>query len=408
MYALAIPLMNPWREAFEKHQFVTKIDGALTVLEAASLESLSARDLDQFARLIKALKFSRARLKSIDPDLVGQSSLNNLGGWMTTITNNVQNFPTTPNLSYIQTANNVLDNVIELVRSFRITAKDSDQVASAAAAAFQDKAVEEIARVRTAADEADSELSSVKKELSRTKEAIEQQKGRLDQSIAEFQKQFSQSEAERAKEYAASVAKLTDQVAGQVTQFQKDFESDLTARKEKGDEHLAFLAEREKQVNEIFGAIGSASFAGHFKNTADQQEKTADRYRTIALILMICMVGIAGVAFYHTLRQETPDWKLFAFRLATSLVFLIPALYAARESAKHRARESRLRKSHLELAAIDAYLILLPEETRNALKEKLTEKFFGQAETTEKDETVTGHALLNVIEIAVKNLTSGK
>src|SRR5438270_9795424 len=106
--------------------------------------------------------------------------------------------------------------------------------------------------------------------------------------------------------------------------------------------------------------------------------------------------------------QPAPDWRLFTFRFATSVVLLIPALYAARESAKHRAREGRLRKSHLELASIDAYLALLPEDKRNELKEKLTEKFFGQAEPVEKDEMVTGHALLNVIEIAIKNLTSGK
>ena len=198
-------------------------------------------------------------------------------------------------------------------------------------------------------------------------------------------------------------------MTNQVTQFKEQFEEDVDKRKAQSGEHLAFLKEREKQVNEIFGAIGSASLAGHFKRTADEQDAPPNRYRLIALGLMLGTVAIAVITFYHTLRQAAPDWKLFGFRLATSLVLLIPALYAARESAKHRAREARLRKSHLELASIDAYLILLPEEKRSEIKEKLTEKFFGQAEPVEKDlEMVTGHALLNVIEMAMKNLTSGK
>lgn len=407
--------MTPWEQIFQNQQFAIKLDGMLGSLAATTVEGLRPTDLEQYARLTKVLKFARARLKSVDPELVSQNSLNNLGGWLTSIAGQVQSFASTRNVSYLQNANSTADSVIDVVRSFRTTAKDHEQALASATATFREKAIEEIERVRGNRKDADAEWTTLRKEVAEGKNAlaennkvIEQQKGRLDQSIAEFQKQFSQTEAERAKEFAATVTKLSEQVTAQTAKFKQQFDEDANQRKEKGDQHLEFLKEREKQVNEIFGAIGSASFAGQFKKTADEQEKTADRYRAIALVLMICMVGVAAVTFYQTLQQEAPDWKLFAFRLTTSLVLLIPALYAARESAKHRTREGRLRKSHLELAAIDAYLVLLPEEKRNALKEKLTDKFFGQAEPVEKDETVTGHALLNVIEMAMKNLTSGK
>src|SRR5438309_954693 len=109
--------MSPWKQAFENHQFVTKIDGAIASLEATSIEKLSSTELEQYARLIKALKFSRARLKKIDPELVSQSSLSNLGTWITAIANHIQSFASTGNSSLVQSANNVLDNVIEVVRS---------------------------------------------------------------------------------------------------------------------------------------------------------------------------------------------------------------------------------------------------------------------------------------------------
>jgi hypothetical protein len=407
--------MTPWQQAFESQQFVTKIDGILDSLKAASTKGMAQADLEQFARLVKAMKFVRGRIKSIDPELVSQTSLNNIGSWLSTIANSLQHFTTTTNTTYIQSANTTLDSVIDVVRSFRTTSRDHEQVVATAATAFRDKAIEEIEGVRAERIAVDGELAAQKKDLSQVRTAltesnkvIEQQKGRLDQSIAEFQKQFSQSEAERSKEFTGTVTKLSAQVTAQTARFEQQFVEDVKQRKEKGDQYLSFLKEREKQVNEIFGAIGSASLAGHFKKTADEQEKIANRYRLIALGLMTGMIVIAGISFYHTLSQAAPDWKLFGFRLATSVVLLIPALYAARESAKHRTREGRLRKSHLELASIDAYLALLPEDKRNELKEKLTDKFFGQAEPVEKDEMVSGHALLQVIEMALKNLTSGK
>jgi uncharacterized coiled-coil protein SlyX len=397
--------MTPWQQTFENSQFVGKIDQILETLKATPVKGLDAQQVEQFARLDKALRFIRGRLKSVDPELLSQASINNLGSWLANISNQLQTFSSSRSFGYIQNANTNADQILDVVRAFRITAKDSEHAAGAATTAFRDKALEEIEHVRKGREAVDSdvaaqkdEIAKIRADLTETKRTIEQQKSRLDQSIATFQKQFSDSEANRAKEFTAAVSKVSEEVAKEISDFKTKFEKEVTDRKAKSDEYFEFLQQRKKQVNEIFGAIGSASLAGHFKNTADKQEKAANRLRLLALVLMLGTVSVAIISFYHTLSQTAPDLRLFGFRLATSLVLLIPAPYAARESAKHRAREGRLRKSDLELASIDAYLALLPEAKRNELKEKLTDKFFGQAEPIEKDEPVTGHALLNLLE----------
>lgn len=99
---------------------------------------------------------------------------------------------------------------------------------------------------------------------------------------------------------------------------------------------------------------------------------------------------------------------LFVFRLATSVLLLVPAIYAAQESTKHRDRERANRKLQLELSAIDAYLELLPPEQRQLIKGKMTEKFFGLVETPPKEDEVTKHALLDIVKTVVGNLTKGK
>ena len=54
-----------------------------------------------------------------------------------------------------------------------------------------------------------------------------------------------------------------------------------------------------------------------------------------------------------------------------------PATYAARESNKHRRLEILNRKAELELAAINPFIELLPENKKQEIKEKLVEKYFG-------------------------------
>jgi hypothetical protein len=120
------------------------------------------------------------------------------------------------------------------------------------------------------------------------------------------------------------------------------------------------------------------------------------------------MIVVGGISFYQSFEHPELDWKVFAFRLATVFVIAIPAIYAAQESSKHRRREQQNRKVQVELASIDAYLVQLPEPKRHELKEKLTEKFFGQPDSPEKDDSVTRHQLFDLLSDALKNLTKAK
>jgi hypothetical protein len=77
--------MTPWRDLFETQQLTTKISGATDALRTASVDDLDAPVLEKYSRLLKALGFIKGRLKSVDPELVSQTSLTNLGSWTTNI-----------------------------------------------------------------------------------------------------------------------------------------------------------------------------------------------------------------------------------------------------------------------------------------------------------------------------------
>jgi hypothetical protein len=62
----------------------------------------------------------------------------------------------------------------------------------------------------------------------------------------------------------------------------------------------------------------------------------------------------------------------------------------------------------LELASIDAYLVLLPEAERNKIKGNLAEKFFGVPVLKEKGDEVSQKDLFGVLTTVLNNLTKGK
>ena len=99
---------------------------------------------------------------------------------------------------------------------------------------------------------------------------------------------------------------------------------------------------------------------------------------------------------------------MVAFRYSTVIVLAFVAAYTGNESSKHRERERQNRKIGLELACLDAYLVLLPDAEKNQIKGSLAEKFFGVPPIREKTEEVSQRDLLSVISKVVENLTKGK
>ena len=57
-------------------------------------------------------------------------------------------------------------------------------------------------------------------------------------------------------------------------------------------------------------------------------------------------------------------------------MLLIPALYAARESGKHRKIEREFRAVQLQISTLDPFISKLPDAKQKAIKEELVAKYF--------------------------------
>jgi hypothetical protein len=418
--------MSRWRVNYNSHSSSQEAQSCIAQLEGISIEGMLEQDLAEYSRLLKVLKVLAVRLSKLDPELFRLNSWENFSSWFKEASNQIAHFSQNRNIAHLQSANANIDEIVNVIRPLDagLTVEEFKSIADANHV-FQQKMVEELQRVRARGKETEAQLDSLsaaiadgKSRLEENNQVIQQQKTRLDQSIAEFQRQFSDAQERRSNDFADTTKGNSTGFAQQLRQFEAEFKEVSEQRRKEYDAffelarnqsnaHSDFLKGRETEVNKIFGAIGTTAFAGNFKTTADNEASSANQWRWIALVLMTAMIGVGAFAFYYSIGHET-DWRVFAFRLGTVIVLAVPAVYAANESSKHRERERLNRKIHLELASIDAYLVLLPENQRNQIKGGLTERFFGIPLMKEKAEEVTQKDLFSVLTTVLNNLTKGK
>lgn len=419
--------MSVWKQSFEPLQATQRLRESLGHLDTVNTASLSTADLENFSRLEKALRILDSRMASLDPDLFHPNTWANMGPWLANLLTYTRDFSQTANVTQLQNANNTVDELINVLKPVDVPFQaETFKALTDATTAFQQRLIDELETLRRKVSESETQLSSLSTgmavagaDVDALRNIIEQQKARLDQSIAEFQRQFSQAESGRASEFLTASQRFATDFGDQKKALALEASADaekrsnewaefLSEKKKTSDEFLEFFKERQGEVNAIFGAIGSASLSGHFARTADEDAKAANLLRWIALGLMAAMIVVGGVSFYQSFEHPDVDWKVFMFRLGTIFVIAIPAIYAAQESSKHRRREQQNRKLQVELASIDAYLVKLPAPKQHELKEKLTEKFFGQPDAPEKDEPVTQHQLFDLLSQVLKTLTKAR
>lgn len=139
---------------------------------------------------------------------------------------------------------------------------------------------------------------------------------------------------------------------------------------------VAFLEQKQKEATKIVSVIGNIGATGNFQRIANSHQNSANAWRVIALLFM---TGLAGLIVWSviSLGSNQFDWMKSLLRIIAAAVLSYPATYAARESSKHRKLENFNRKLELELSSIESFIELLPEEKKQNIKEKLSEKYFG-------------------------------
>lgn len=143
------------------------------------------------------------------------------------------------------------------------------------------------------------------------------------------------------------------------------------------------LDKKRTEAAQIVQAVGDILTTGTYKATAETEAKLANRYRnvTIALFIIGILIVISNyvihaIALSEGIAYEESPWMIVS-RFATALAVALPAIYTARESARHRTTADRARQRELELTTLGPFIELLPSVKKDEIRDRLTDRYFG-------------------------------
>ncbi|WP_291143135.1 hypothetical protein [Flavobacterium sp. UBA7680] len=117
-----------------------------------------------------------------------------------------------------------------------------------------------------------------------------------------------------------------------------------------------------------------------------KEQKTANLFRWLSLGLMILVVLVIGYITYVTLKTEEKQNANYTFAIFSMLsrfllVFslMIPAVYASRESSRHRRNSDKYAQMANELKAFEIAIRTedMNQDIRDRIKEEIFKRYFG-------------------------------
>lgn len=181
-------------------------------------------------------------------------------------------------------------------------------------------------------------------------------------------------------EFGNKIKEFDKRVNDQISESTNEFDSTRVNFEERAKKTIEELNSKLNDAKRIVGIIGNVGVTGNYQKIADENKKSANYWRVIAIVLMTLMAIILIITLFQ-LSGDKFDFKLYLLRIISVAILLYPAIYAAKESTKHRNLETLNRSRELELASIEPFIELLPEEKKQLIKESLVERYFGNNQT---------------------------
>ena len=382
--------MSRWSDSFKQHPFITTLQAFADQTEQVDIpKELTSDYMQEYARVIKVVSYLQTITKSIDPELISVTPLNEAQGQIQHAYNHFNNFINNKNVSHLNNCNSHLDAVLNITsRMFTFYKKpiktDLTSIVDTYSSAFQDNVTKQeqlfndkFSETKTQANDLSNSMAKVQQDLSNLTKDLNGVQQQIQTQVTEFGTQFQDAQIDRASKFDKELETLNHKV-------DKEFEKLVT----KAGQAIMTLHKLRDDAEAVFGVVQNTVQAGAHQAYANKEKSAANRYRWAAISLMIlaCFILIAPTAFEiytlwgdeNTKSVTSYDWMNMLKRLPISLILFAPAYYLGKESAKHRENEVHNRRTELVLRTIDPYIALIGDDKkRDELKGSIAHSVFG-------------------------------
>ena len=348
-------------------------------------EKLDIENLDFYR---SSTAYVRSQLDKAITVLINPTELNEVSSLLDNCLTQLNEFLGNGNVGHINNIENYIFPMLRLVRNFPVpNANDNfsySQLINDFKKLATEKAVElskAFESVQATISKIDQDLSKRENEIQSVEKTITDKQTQIEGLSQNFQSNFDSIKSTETTKFEELRDRLKKTVDDQTKQIDDDTKS-LVDR----------LNKKEDEAKKLVNVIGNIGATGNYRFVAEAHGKSADFWRYVAIGFMVTLSGILIWTLFNVGGEY--DWKMALIRILSALVLTYPATYAARESAKHRKLENLNRKAELELASINPFIEILSEEKKQAIKEKLVEKYFGNNDGyIENDQTDDTHSV---------------
>lgn len=238
---------------------------------------------------------------------------------------------------------------------------------------FASKSIQQIAEqrdsLRNMLDVLEEHAKALASRIDDLSENIARERGESAAAVAKLDQSFSLNESQRQAAFDASIQ-------SQQSVVKNELELQAYAASKTLEELNVF----KEQAAKIVQVVGNIGVTGNYQRIATAEGKSANFWRWVTVAIFGAGIALAMATFYkfwhEPFSQDTAISVLI--RLFYAMVITSPAIYTARESARHRTNADRARQTELELASIGPFIELLPEESKVAIRTGLTSSYFGK------------------------------
>ena len=380
--------MGVFEDSFKNHHVHAVLEKLDEQLVSLPNTELSPQSYDYIDRVQQATQYVKNRLSKTNPVLATDSRLNQIKDGFEKALSEINQYLSDGNEGRLTNASNHVEAAINNACLIPTLESGGDVASSNEAIKFKELMHRALDLTQAEASHTREELENLKQEIEKCSASIKQSREETDELVAEHDHSFKEK----------------------VSQFEKDFESAITHANNNSSELLSELESKNERAKRILNIISDDAQTGEFSKTAKKEERSANTMRGIALFSFSGMALITATILFVSITRDSSILDTVP-RMLAALVLLVPGVYAAKESSRHRNLETKNKRLELELATIDAYLEEFDDSEKNRIKESLVKDFFGNAhkeEHEERDYLEKGSPVYSIIEKLVDGIANKK
>jgi len=405
-------------ESFTSHIAFEKLEQLQQALNAdTAKEKISLQDAAFFEAVYKYVK---DRLKLTLPILVQDAELNALANEIDAVTVQINAYAGNANPGHITNATNSVTSVLNRIRNFPFPLSKGDYDFSKSIAGFEQAATASYknleaqnANLQQTIKKAEEDLTAKQTQLANIETKLAAKEVEIQNVLARYNTEFEALKTTANTDIDTEKKKFNEGIDTDRKLYKEQFDADKEANKKVFEEQKAAFEKQSTdtindlnaklaEANKIVNIVGNVGVTGNYQNIANQNKKSADFFRWVALGFMAAMSILLIWSLIEISKNGEFNLYKSLVRILMAAVLTYPAVYASRESSKHRKLETQNRSLELELASIGPFIELLPEDKKQKIKEELASKYFGNHNSvtdTKDDADVSVNALERIAKV---------